>query len=137
MYIHCFLNMPPLLLFYTAPVPSTASSTDVVRRVHGQSIQQATKIRPEISQLITKEVKSPTKPAVSEKKEEKPSLHIWDFAGHELYYTTHQVMGALNVPDIDFYASANEVAGGIMFSGRPSVRPSVRPDLLVSISQEP
>ena len=24
-----------------------------------------------------------------------------------------------------FYASANEVAGGIMFSGRPSVRPSV------------
>ena len=25
---------------------------------------------------------------------------------------------------MDFYASANEVAGGIMFSGRPSVRPS-------------
>ena len=22
------------------------------------------------------------------------SLHIWDFAGHELYYTTHQVISS-------------------------------------------
>ena len=28
-----------------------------------------------------------------------------------------------------FYASANEVAGGIMFSGRPSVRTYVRPSV--------
>ena len=24
--------------------------------------------------------------------DEQISLHIWDFAGHELYYTTHQVI---------------------------------------------
>ena len=32
-----------------------------------------------------------------------------------------------------FYASANEVSGGIMFSGRPSVRPSVRPSRFVFV----
>ena len=32
-----------------------------------------------------------------------------------------------------FYASANEVAGGIMFSGRPSVRPSLCPSHFVFV----
>ena len=34
----------------------------------------------------------------------------------------------------NFYASGNEVSGGIMFSGRPSVRPSVRPSRFVFVN---
>ena len=55
-----------------------------------QSSPQPVKINPEISELFQTQVKSPVK-TVSAVKEELPSLHIWDFAGHELYYTTHQV----------------------------------------------
>ena len=40
-----------------------------------------------------RKVKSDAHSAQSTKKEEEPlKLHIWDFAGHELYYTTHQVI---------------------------------------------
>ena len=64
-------------------------------------------IHPEISELLTKKIESTKKqslPNITEtetastsqnglsiKKEEPVNLHIWDFAGHELYYTTHQV----------------------------------------------
>ena len=57
-----------------------------------QSTQQATEIRPEISKLLKEEAISSPSKMESPKNEGEPSLHIWDFAGHELYYTTHQVI---------------------------------------------
>ena len=78
----------------TMPSTSTSPPKEVVRRSTAklsQSSQPPAKISPDISQLLQTQVKSPPVSTVSPVKEEPPSLHIWDFAGHELYYTTHQV----------------------------------------------
>ena len=52
-------------------------------------------IQPDISELLEKKIKSTksskSPESTSTTSEESISLHIWDFAGHELYYTTHQV----------------------------------------------
>ena len=50
------------------------------------------KLSRDVSDLVIK-IGSPRKPGDPHisKEEEVVSLHIWDFAGHELYYTTHQV----------------------------------------------
>ena len=51
------------------------------------------KLSPDVSNLVIK-IGSPRKPGdpLVKKEEEVMDLHIWDFAGHELYYTTHQVI---------------------------------------------
>ena len=53
------------------------------------------KLTPDVSNLVIK-IGSPRKPGdpLVKKEEEVMSLHIWDFAGQELYYTTHQVLQA-------------------------------------------
>ena len=80
------------------------------------------KINPEISKVLeekiylaTKEQKStstsPAKPGTrssrsaldTKKSEEAVSLHIWDFAGHELYYTTHQVLSFVDIRNHTIY----------------------------------
>ena len=45
-----------------------------------------TELAPVISNLVMEKLKSS-----AEEDEEPLTMHIWDFAGHELYYTTHQV----------------------------------------------
>ena len=74
-------------------------------------VREEKTVDPNISRLFKKKLKlspTPQKPSSSQrqkqsetssrdvqhkKQEEDPlKLHIWDFAGHELYYTTHQVM---------------------------------------------
>ena len=54
--------------------------------------QRDAKIISDVSDLVVK-IGSPRKPGDPhiKKDEEGMSLHIWDFAGHDLYYTTHQV----------------------------------------------
>ena len=54
--------------------------------------QNETTIHPDISVLLKEKIESTKKGEDSSKnREEGISFHIWDFAGHELYYTTHQV----------------------------------------------
>ena len=43
----------------------------------------------DIAKLVQK--KQQTDPSFTEASEEPMNIHIWDFAGQELYYTTHQV----------------------------------------------
>ena len=59
-------------------------------------IQRKEEIRADISDLLLKKVKSKkTRYGMkSTEGDEAISLHIWDFAGHELYYTTHQVISS-------------------------------------------
>ena len=59
------------------------------------------KLTRDVSELVIK-IASPRKPGDPHitKDEEVVSLHIWDFAGHELYYTTHQV-------SLTIYSSSN------------------------------
>ena len=45
-----------------------------------------TELAPDISNLVMEKLQSS-----AEEDEEPLTIHIWDFAGHELYYTTHQV----------------------------------------------
>ena len=63
-------------------------------------------IQPEISELLSKKIQSTKKQSstggasssntdiIQKKDDETVNLHIWDFAGHELYYTTHQVIAS-------------------------------------------
>ena len=44
----------------------------------------------EIAKLVN--TKSELDPTLTETTEEPMKIHIWDFAGQELYYTTHQVI---------------------------------------------
>ena len=54
--------------------------------------QKEAMIHPDISVLLKQKIESTKKGEDSSKnREEGISFHIWDFAGHELYYTTHQV----------------------------------------------
>ena len=57
------------------------------------------KLASDVSSLVIK-VGSPRKPGDSfvQSEEDVMSLHIWDFAGHELYYTTHQVLSLQMYP---------------------------------------
>ena len=72
--------------------------------IDGKSSSQATKrnVEPtmethaeeeidlDIAKLVQK--KQETDPSFTETSEEPMKIHIWDFAGQELYYTTHQVL---------------------------------------------
>ena len=63
------------------------------------------RLTPDVSNLVVKIV-SPRKPGAPHIKtdEEVMNLHIWDFAGHELYYITHQVK-----PSDDEYRSLKQL----------------------------
>ena len=52
-------------------------------------IQGEEEIDMDIAKLVQK--KQETGPSLSGRSEEPIKIHIWDFAGQELYYTTHQV----------------------------------------------
>ena len=54
--------------------------------------------------------------------DEQISLHIWDFAGHGLYYTTHQVI-CLRIFKHVYVQMLEEGGGGISFSVRHGENP--------------
>ena len=47
-----------------------------------------TELTPEIQKCLEEELRTTKE---DDKEEETLTMQIWDFAGHELYYTTHQV----------------------------------------------
>ena len=58
----------------------------------GPTLENIDKLAPEISNLLSQKIK-----ASSRKTEEQAiTVDMWDFAGHELYYTTHQVHNYYN-----------------------------------------
>ena len=52
--------------------------------------QPANEVDLEIAQMVQEKAKITLSPR-KQKSEDPVVLHIWDFAGHDLYYTTHQV----------------------------------------------
>ena len=79
----------------TEPEPeSSLQKTQVIEalpeeHVHTRKVkppETKTELDPDISNLVMEKLQSS-----AEEDEEPLTMHIWDFAGHELYYTTHQV----------------------------------------------
>ena len=77
----------------------TSSRDDAAKSNEGVTSKTLSQPRPqssnEVDLDIAKMVQQKTVEGVSPRKgasEEPIVLHIWDFAGQDLYYTTHQVM---------------------------------------------
>ena len=84
----------------SAPAASSKKEISLVKPNDSspKTQQKETMIHPDISVLLQNKIESSKKGGDSSKnREEGISLHIWDFAGHELYYTTHQVCRFINV----------------------------------------
>ena len=78
----------------TSPSAKVAAARDTVSIKPSTPSQRKSQPSNEVDLEIAKMVQQKDVMASSPKKrtaEEPVVLHIWDFAGHDLYYTTHQV----------------------------------------------
>ena len=62
-----------------------ASAADSLQAVKDPPKGREEGISPEMTRLLTEKM------GLTTKEDDTISLYIWDFAGHEMYYTTHQV----------------------------------------------
>ena len=76
---------------------SEASSIPVKYNEDATEAHAVKEIDMEIAKLV--QAKQESDSSLTDTAEEPMKIHIWDFAGQELYYTTHQVIGILYLYD--------------------------------------
>ena len=84
----------------TSHAPTTSQAQDERTVVETQVEEQ---IDMDIAKLV--KTKQELDPDLTESTGEPIKIHIWDFAGQELYYTTHQVFELFRIFEISTFIS--------------------------------